>query len=208
MVLKVIPPFGKVELADKVEPTYLKDPAEVYAFTRAKIDIKPWKDKLATLSEAFWSGEEQEGNVKLVRPAHDAWGIQKVVFTFCDDFLLKVVDLPYSQQEDWKKLIQSVYNAVGIDEKKVVRCLLARMPPGVKIPVHHDTGFWVQHTHRVHLAIHSGEEVEFWVGHNEDSMQQVSLYYILFLMCLLIIPINISPLHIYSIYLKKEVLWN
>jgi hypothetical protein len=172
-MVKVIPPAGKVELADKLQPSCTKQPEEFYAFTRATIDIKPWKDKLASLPESFWNDEHQDGNVKLVRPAHDAWGIQKIIFTFCDDFLMKILDLPFSQQPEWRSLILSVYQAIGIDESKVVRCLLARMPPGVRIPVHHDTGMWVQHTHRVHLAIESGDEVEFWVGHNENSMQQV-----------------------------------
>lgn len=27
------------------------------------------------------------------------------------------------------------------------------MPPGCVIPVHHDTGLWVQHTHRIHVAV-------------------------------------------------------
>lgn len=35
----------------------------------------------------------------------------------------------------------------------MVRCLLASMPPECVIPVHHDTGHWVQHTHRVHVAV-------------------------------------------------------
>lgn len=35
----------------------------------------------------------------------------------------------------------------------MVRCLLASMPPGCVIPVHHDTGHWVKHSHRVHVAI-------------------------------------------------------
>lgn len=35
----------------------------------------------------------------------------------------------------------------------MVRCLLASMPPGCVIPVHHDTGHWVKHSHRIHVAI-------------------------------------------------------
>lgn len=41
---------------------------------------------------------------------------------------------------------------------------------GVVIPVHHDTGHWVKHTHRVHVPIISGPELEFMVGPNEQSM--------------------------------------
>lgn len=49
--------------------------------------------------------------------------------------------------------LQPVMDVLGIPEEKMVRCLLASMPPGCLIPVHHDTGHWVQHTHRVHVAI-------------------------------------------------------
>lgn len=44
-------------------------------------------------------------------------------------------------------------DVLGIPEGKVMRCLLASMPPGCVIPVHHDTGLWVQHTHRIHVAV-------------------------------------------------------
>ena len=49
--------------------------------------------------------------------------------------------------------LQPVFDVLGIQEDKVVRCMLASMPPGVDIPVHHDCGFWVRHTHRVHVPI-------------------------------------------------------
>jgi hypothetical protein len=48
------------------------------------------------------------------------------VFTFCDDFLLKVVDLPWSRDEEWRSLLRPIYAALGVDESKVVRSLLAR----------------------------------------------------------------------------------
>lgn len=38
------------------------------------------------------------------------------------------------------------------------------------IPVHHDTGYWVKHTHRVHVAIETGELVDFLVGPTEEHM--------------------------------------
>ncbi|CAN0366977.1 unnamed protein product, partial [Ectocarpus sp. 13 AM-2016] len=49
--------------------------------------------------------------------------------------------------------LQPVLDVLGIPEEKMVRCLLASMPPGCVIPVHHDTGHWVKHTHRVHVAV-------------------------------------------------------
>lgn len=94
---------------------------------------------------------------------HLNYHILQIIFKFCDDFLMKVITLPYAEQEDWKELLQPVYNALGkcyyfhsthnhtyvswttllllgVTEDRVVRCLLARMPANVQIPIHHDTG--------------------------------------------------------------------
>eukprot|EP01034_Spumella_vulgaris_P031548 gene31548-38965_t len=46
------------------------------------------------------------------------------------------------------------------------------MPPGVSIPVHHDTGHWVKHCHRIHVAIDTGEEVDFMVGPTDDLLKK------------------------------------
>lgn len=175
MTIKVTPPPGIIHLSDKAKPLCeLSTPLErEFCVTRGQIDVSAWRSRLDSLPEDFWKDENQTGNVKLIRPAHDAWGIEKIVFTFCDDFLQRVYDLPYSQHSEWKPLLSSVYQALQIDEKRVVRSLLARMPAGVKIPVHHDTGYWVKHSHRCHVAIQTGEEVEFWVGRTVDEMQQV-----------------------------------
>lgn len=180
-MVKIIPVDGQVQLSEKLRPTCEEEqPADrQFVFTRGSIDIKPWQDKLRSLPEEFWDDKNQVGNVKLVRPAHDAWGIQKIIFNFCDDFMLKVLDLPYAHAPEWNGLLMSVYNAIGVNPNKVVRCLLARMPPGVTIPVHHDTGYWVQHTHRCHLPIETSDEVEFWVGPTNDTMHEVSFYFCL-----------------------------
>lgn len=56
----------------------------------------------------------------------------------------------------------------------MVRSLLARMPPGAKIPVHHDTGYWVRYTHRCHLPIVTAKEVHFYVGATDDTLKEVA----------------------------------
>lgn len=88
--------------------------------------------------------------------------------------MLKVFELPYARQPEWKKFLSPIYDAIGIDESKIVRSLLAAMPPGVDIPIHHDTGYWVKHTHRLHVAIDTGDGVNFYVGPNQDSMRKYS----------------------------------
>lgn len=169
------PPDGIVLLSKKLSPVCDRESFDDhYVFTRGVVDVSEFKKKLISMPASVWDDENQEGNVKLIRPAHDAWGIKKIIFTFCDDFLLKVLDLPWSQLSEWRSHLLPIYDAIGVDESKVVRCLLASMPPGVSIPVHHDTGYWVKHCHRIHVAIDTGPEVDFLVGPTSDTMRKVS----------------------------------
>ena len=171
------PPYGQVDLNDKKIPICEcpRPFADDYAYTRAEVDVSKFKLYLQSLPPEMWENEtHQQGNVKLHRPAHDAWGIKKIIFTFCDDFLLKVFELPWSHSLEWKQHLTPIYHALGIEENRIVRCLLASMPPGMSIPVHHDTGYWVKHTHRCHVAIIIGSEVEFFVGPTDDAMRRIS----------------------------------
>lgn len=92
------PPLGCISLNDKVIPVCEREleSTEPLCVLRAHIDVKPFKDKLLALPAEMWDDDKQEGNVKLVRPAHDAWGIKKIAFTFCDD-VSQYNDLPVSQ---------------------------------------------------------------------------------------------------------------
>ena len=55
------------------------------------MDIIDLKAKVISLPDSAWEDcEHDRQNVKLTRPSHDAWGINKIIFQFCDDFLLKV----------------------------------------------------------------------------------------------------------------------
>ena len=172
MSLKAIPVRGTVSLNHKKTPVFSRDAVPEYPLivTRADIDISKFKQKLLDMPQEMWDDENQEGNVKIIRPAHDKWGIKKIIFTFCDDFMMKVLDLPWSMDESWSSLLLPIYDAINVDQSKVVRCLLASMPPGVTIPVHHDTGEWVKYTHRIHVPIITGPEVEFLVGPNETDI--------------------------------------
>ena len=173
----VIPPLGQVQLINKTKPICeipINELDEHYAYTRGIVDISKFKEYLHSLPEDAWETEGQKDNVAVKRPAHDNWGIKKIVFVFCDDFLLKVFELPYARQPEWKSLLSPIYNAIGIDENKIVRSLLAAMPPNINIPIHHDTGYWVKHTHRLHVAIETGDGVNFYIGPNNDNMRKYS----------------------------------
>jgi hypothetical protein len=114
--MKVIPVNGTVELSQKTTPVSTRETVPNYPLivTRADIDISKFKQKLLELPPEMWEDDHQEGNVKLIRPAHDKWGIKKIVFTFCDDFMLKVLDLPWSMDEGWTSVLDPIYDALGI----------------------------------------------------------------------------------------------
>lgn len=88
-MIGVQPPDGQVTLTDKQFPICeLPDsqlPAEGLCFKRGDVDITKLKTKLQNLPPEAWNDENQHGNVALKRPAHDDWGIKKIIFNFCDD---------------------------------------------------------------------------------------------------------------------------
>jgi hypothetical protein len=77
----------------------------------------------------------------------------QIVFVYCDDFLRRCFELPWVHDAEWRELLMPVFEALGVPLHKIVRCLLAAMPPGISIPPHHDTGYWVHYTHRIHLPV-------------------------------------------------------
>ena len=133
-----------------------------------KIDIKDlnlWSDEVAS-----------QHNVCITRPSHDSWGIKKIALMFCDDFLQTVYEMPWWHNEpSMRHAIQPIFDVLNLkDGRRVVRMLLASMPPGITIPVHHDTGEWVKHTHRVHVPIiTNSDKVLFRVGNTVDTLQRI-----------------------------------
>ncbi len=129
---------------------------------------------------SIWDSKfASKNNVSVTRPSHDAWGIKSCVLLFCDDFLSTVYEMPWWHDEtslasydgstSFKKAVEPILQALGVDgpsgNRRIVRMLLASMPPGVTIPVHHDTGAWVKKSHRVHVPIiTTPEEVLFRCG--------------------------------------------
>lgn len=119
-------------------------------------------------------------NVHVTRPSHDNWGIKKIVLKFCDDFLQRVYDMPWWWQPNspFASLLRPILSELKFEEKKIVRMLLAALPPNTTIPVHHDTGAWVQHTHRVHIPVlvEDTEQVLFRCGPSVTTLQRISCH--------------------------------
>ena len=142
----------------------------------------------------LWNEENAAvNNVSITRPSHDAWGIKKIVLIFCDDFLHTIYTLPWYQPhlvdnnnnnsnnentaigKNMHAAIQPILDTLHIQQSQVVRCILAGLPPGTTIPVHHDTGEWVKHTHRIHVPIivNDTNKVLFRCGPTVSSMERV-----------------------------------
>ena len=128
-----------------------------------------------------------QNNVKISRPGHDSWGIKKIALVFCDDFLHTIYTLPWYQctiggqaapssvGDKMHAAIQPILDVLQIKQSQMVRCLLAALPPGVTIPIHHDTGEWVKYTHRVHVPIIVPDptKVLFRCGPTEKMMERI-----------------------------------
>lgn len=158
----------------------------------AKVTGKSTKSTAKQFSPTnLWNeANASHNNVKITRPSHDAWGIKKIMLVFCDDFLHTIYTLPWYQTadpdnkaptksstvgEEMHKAIQPILDVLQIQQSQMVRCLLAALPPGVTIPVHHDTGEWVKYTHRVHVPIIVPDptKVLFRCGPTEQCMERV-----------------------------------
>ena len=141
------------------------------------------KRKSSSSMTNLWNEQTASANnVKITRPSHDAWGIKKIILIFCDDLLHTVYTLPWYQQrnkigKEMNLAIEPILTTLGIQKYQLVRCLLAGLPPGVTIPIHHDTGEWVKYTHRVHVPIivpkNDPTTVLFRCGPNEESLERI-----------------------------------
>lgn len=171
------PPEGKVDATDKAVPVEEADNprGEPYIFRRGQCDVSELAAKILH-DDSIWSSSfARARNVEIVRPSHDAWGIRKLVFIFCDDFLSTVYRLPLWHDPEWRRLVEPAILASGIHPNQVVRCLLASMPPRTVIPTHHDSGYWVAKTHRLHCAVVTNDRVIFRVGPRADELQRFRL---------------------------------
>ena len=109
-------------------------------------------------------------NCRVERRGHDQWGVRKIVFLYTDDSLEEGFRLPFWYE--WKDTLEPIFQALNIDASRVVRCLLAGLPPGSVIPRHHDRGEWVKYTHRIHLpVITNATKVKFWVGFGKSAKE-------------------------------------
>eukprot|EP00814_Leptocylindrus_danicus_P009820 CAMPEP_0116015152 /NCGR_PEP_ID=MMETSP0321-20121206/6672_1 /TAXON_ID=163516 /ORGANISM="Leptocylindrus danicus var. danicus, Strain B650" /LENGTH=697 /DNA_ID=CAMNT_0003484879 /DNA_START=77 /DNA_END=2173 /DNA_ORIENTATION=- len=109
--------------------------------------------------------------------------------------ILKVLNLSHEEDEEENVVVNdgadepSSENGIGLPNnsktseksnkksKRIVRMLLASLPPGVTIPIHHDTGEWVRHTHRVHVPVITNEDkVLFRVGPTEQTMERIRVH--------------------------------
>jgi hypothetical protein len=125
-------------------------------------------------SPELWEEDLHETqNVRMTRAGHDRWGVKKIVLIISDDYIHRVFKMPWYEQ--WKDVLEPIFARTGHSPDRVIRCLFALLPPDVTIPVHHDTGFWVENCHRVHVPIITNELVDFNIGLTADSMKKILL---------------------------------
>jgi hypothetical protein len=150
-----------------------QEAAPVSQSTSAKLKAT----KVQSLTNLWDEVNAATNNVHVCRPSHDAWGIKKIVLIFCDDFLQTIYEMPWWHKKlEMRQAVQPILDALNVDSRRIVRMLFAALPPGVTIPVHHDTGSWVKKTHRVHvpIVVNDPNRVLFRCGPTESSMQRIN----------------------------------
>ena len=171
------PPAGEVRFDDKRAPTEQGHALSTgtFCFLRGRSDVSRLKARLERDDDFVWSDEyASEHNVTLARPSHDGWGIRKLAFVFCDDFLHRVYRLPLWEDPSWRELIDPILDSCGVPRERIIRCLLASMPPRTVIPPHHDSGYWVPRSRRLHCAIKTNPDVVFLAGRTLDEMHRIA----------------------------------
>ena len=169
---------SSIALADKQEPLIRRVCSVHGDLTGAH--RPPLVAKLGTVNvAALRAAVEEHGaalwasdfGVHVKRYGHDAWGVGKAVFLYCDDELKETFAFPLQQSEPWRTVLSSVFEELDVPEECVVRCLLAKLPPGATIPPHYDTGAWVGRVHRVHVPIIVDEpdSIDFLVGYGDEA---------------------------------------
>jgi hypothetical protein len=129
---------------------------------------------LAKKERNYWSPElARIENVEVGRPSHDAWGIPKIVLLFCDDFCRDLYEFPW--WSEFEAAVSPILDVLAVPPSRVVRLLLASLPSGATIPVHHDSGEWVKLTHRVHVPVivNDASKILFRCGRNCESLQPI-----------------------------------
>jgi len=81
------------------------------------IDISGLQKRIVAGGEELWDPAHQKDNVPIQRAGHDKWGIGKVVFIFCDDYINKVYTFPWFKL--WQSELESVFQQIGIPVDRV-----------------------------------------------------------------------------------------
>ncbi|KAH8067826.1 N-acetylgalactosamine 4-sulfate 6-O-sulfotransferase [Aureococcus anophagefferens] len=154
------PPPGEVLFADKTAPVdqrplrELSGGAEPFCFSRGTVDVSGLRDLLDGDENVWGDAYAAAENVRLDRPSHDSWGIRKLAFVFCDDFLHRVYRLPLWDRPEWRVHLDPIFAACGVPRDRVVR------------------GYWVPRTHRLHVAIKTWDDVVFKVGRTKKTLRR------------------------------------
>ena len=172
---------GLIDLGDKQTPSDFLPPHErptLKCMSLLSDDIGPAMARLEArvraLPKSAWTREGQRAtNVCINRPYHDRLGIFNIPFIFCDDGVRTVYHFPWFKK--WLPELTPIFEHLNLDPARLLRCVMARLPAGVTIPTHHDTGHWVQVAHRVHCPVITNPQVFFYAGHSQDTLERFQL---------------------------------
>ena len=171
-----VPPGDWMDLRHKLTPSeqWPEDvPTPPLCVSRGQANVTKLQKCLVQMDDIDWSDQAQQkhGNATLTRAAHDRIGVAKIIFMFSDDLLTHV--FRHAWWLEWKEPLEQIFASIGVDPNKIIRCMLARLPPKTHIGIHHDTGRWATVSHRVHVPIFTDPtKVVFRSGRTPSTMHR------------------------------------
>ena len=139
---------------------------------RGVIDVGPLQAMVEAESLEQWAGDDfRQRQFKAHRDT-------ETIFLIYDDDLRHVSPTRRERFREYEPLVTPIFTllSAGICGGGCVRCLLTRLKPGGCIPPHVDRGFSLEHSHRVHVPIVSGGQVEFRVGDEVRNLEEGQLW--------------------------------
>lgn len=100
----------------ELEPL-VADAFSVVVERQAGVDVSALQRRIRAEGEQLWDPSHQTDNVPIQRAGHDKWGIGKVVFVFCDDYISRVYTFPWFHA--WKDELEPVFQQIQIPLERV-----------------------------------------------------------------------------------------
>jgi len=143
---------------NKINPNKTKTVREL-----GQVDISVIRAEIINLSPQFW----QEQNSNKPNSFKALKQTEHIVFKFIRNFQSHLDSVEYPIWETWREKIEPPLNfatkSYGYQQGMYPRIMLAKLPPGSRIPLHIDANAAANYPHKIHIPIQTNDKAYFFV---------------------------------------------